>query len=213
MASILHKKFTYSFFNATLILVAVNAAVFVLTGMGINNGWSYILGLQPLLFLRGHYYWQIFTYMFMHGSWTHLLSNMIGLLFFGIYLEKQIGSKEFLLFYLLCGTLCGAASLAIYALGGYWQMLLVGASGAVYAVLLLFAVVFPRSTIFVFGIVPIPAPILIIIYAGIAVFDELFGIKQGVAHLTHLSGFAAAWLYCLVRFGVNPAAVWKNALR
>lgn len=213
MPNILHKKFSYSFNYATLIIAAANTLVFILTGSGRNLNMQYLFGLQPILFIRGHYFWQLFTYMFMHGSWSHLISNMIGLIFFGLYVERQCGSKEFLLFYILCGILCGAASLAIYSLSGHWQMLLVGASGAVYAVLLLFAVIFPRSTVFIFGLVPVPAPLLIALYAGVAVFDQVFGMNQGVAHLTHLSGFAAAWLFCLVRYGVNPIKVWKNALR
>ena len=213
MQNILHKKFSYSFNYATLIIVAVNAAAFILTGAGRNANFQYLFGLQPVLFTRAHYYWQLLTYMFMHGSWSHLLGNMIGLLFFGVYIEKQLGSKEFLLFYLLCGILCGAASLAIYLAAGFYGVLLVGASGAVYAVLLLFAVIFPRATVFIMGIVPAPAPLLVAIYAGIAVFEQVFGMNQGVAHMTHLSGFAAAWIYCLVRYGVNPIKVWKDALR
>ena len=213
MQNILHKKFSYSFNYATLIIVAVNVAAFILTGSGRNANFQYLFGLQPVLFTRAHYYWQLLTYMFMHGSWSHLLGNMIGLLFFGLYIERQLGSKEFLLFYLLCGILCGAASLAIYLAAGFYGVLLVGASGAVYAVLLLFAVIFPRSTVFIMGIVPAPAPILVAIYAGIAVFEQVFGMNQGVAHMTHLSGFAAAWIYCLTRYGVNPLKVWKDALR
>ncbi len=213
MQNILHKKFSYSFNYATLIIVAVNVAAFILTGSGRNANFQYLFGLQPVLFTRAHYYWQLLTYMFMHGSWSHLLGNMIGLLFFGLYIERQLGSKEFLLFYLLCGILCGAASLAIYLAAGFYGVLLVGASGAVYAVLLLFAVIFPRATVFIMGIVPAPAPFLVAIYAGIAVFEQVFGMNQGVAHMTHLSGFAAAWIYCLVRYGVNPIKVWKNAFR
>ena len=213
MQNILHKKFSYSFNYVTLIIVAVNVAAFILTGSGRNANFQYLFGLQPVLFTRAHYYWQLLTYMFMHGSWSHLLGNMIGLLFFGLYLERQLGSKEFLLFYLLCGILCGAASLAIYLAAGFDGVLLVGASGAVYAVLLLFAVIFPRATVFIMGIVPAPAPLLVAIYAGIAVFEQVFGMNQGVAHMTHLSGFAAAWIYCLVRYGVNPIKVWKNAFR
>lgn len=213
MQNILHKKFSYSFNYATLIIVAVNVAAFILTGSGRNANFQYLFGLQPVLFTRAHYYWQLLTYMFMHGSWSHLLGNMIGLLFFGLYIERQLGSKEFLLFYLLCGILCGAASLAIYLAAGFYGVLLVGASGAVYAVLLLFAVIFPRSTVFIMGIVPAPAPILVAIYAGIAVFEQVFGMNQGVAHMTHLSGFAAAWIYCLARYGVNPLKVWKDAFR
>jgi len=213
MPNLLRKKFSYSFNHVTLIIAAVNALVFIMTGSGRNPNFQYLLGLQPILFVRGHYFWQLLTYMFMHGSWSHLLSNMLGLIFFGIYVERQVGSKEFLFFYLLCGILCGAASLGIYAAVGYWQILLVGASGAVYAVLLLFAVIFPRSTVFILGLVPVPAPLLIAIYAGIAIFDQVFGMNQGVAHLTHLSGFAAAWLICIVRYGANPIKVWKDAFR
>ncbi len=213
MQNPLHKKFSYSFNYATIIVVAVNVLAFVLTGSGRNRNFQYTFGLQPVLFLKARYYWQLFTYMFMHGSWSHLLGNMIGLLFFGLYIERQLGSKEFLLFYLLCGVFCGAVSLAVYLFFGFYGVLLVGASGAVYAVLLLFAVIFPRSTVFIMGMVPVPAPILVAIYAGIAVFEQAFGMNQGVAHMTHLSGFAAAWIYCLVRYGVNPIKVWKNALR
>ncbi|MBQ6029095.1 MAG: rhomboid family intramembrane serine protease [Treponema sp.] len=213
MQNPLHKKFSYSFNYATIIVVAVNVLAFVLTGSGRNRNFQYTFGLQPVLFLKARYYWQLFTYMFMHGSWSHLLGNMICLLFFGLYIERQLGSKEFLLFYSICGVFCGAVSLAVYLFFGFYGVLLVGASGAVYAVLLLFAVIFPRSTVFIMGMVPVPAPILVAIYAGIAVFEQAFGMNQGVAHMTHLSGFAAAWIYCLVRYGVNPIKVWKNALR
>lgn len=213
MQNPLHKKFSYSFNYATIIVVAVNVLAFVLTGSGRNRNFQYTFGLQPVLFLKARYYWQLFTYMFMHGSWSHLLGNMIGLLFFGLYIERQLGSKEFLLFYSICGVFCGAVSLAVYLFFGFYGVVLVGASGAVYAVLLLFAVIFPRSTVFIMGMVPVPAPILVAIYAGIAVFEQAFGMNQGVAHMTHLSGFAAAWIYCLVRYGVNPIKVWKNALR
>ncbi len=213
MQNPLHKKFSYSFNYATIIVVAVNVLAFVLTGSGRNRNFQYTFGLQPVLFLKARYYWQLFTYMFMHGSWSHLLGNMIGLLFFGLYIERQLGSKEFLLFYSICGVFCGAVSLAVYLFFGFYGVVLVGASGAVYAVLLLFAVIFPRSTVFIMGMVPVPAPILVAIYAGIAVFEQAFGMNQGVAHMTHLSGFAAAWIYCLARYGVNPIKVWKNALR
>lgn len=213
MENILRKRLPYNFYYATIILAALNVLAFIFTGSGRSYDASMIFGLQPILFVRDHYYWQIFTYMFMHGSWTHLISNMFGLLIFGTICEKKIGSNEFLLFYILCGIVCGAFSLVLYVLGGVWGVVLVGASGAVYSVLLLFSVIFPTSRVFIFGIVPVPAPLLVVIYAGISIFDEMFGRNQGVAHLTHLSGFAAAWIYCLARFGINPIKVWKNAWR
>lgn len=211
--TILRRPFKYSFYYATIILVVLNVLAFVFTGSGRSYEMAMKYGLQPLLFVRGHFYWQIFTYMFMHGSWTHLLSNMFGLLIFGTICERKIGSNEFLLFYILCGIACGAISLGLYLLTGTWSVVLVGASGAVYSVLLLFSVIFPTSRVFIFGLIPVPAPLLVIIYAGISIFDEFFGRDQGVAHLTHLSGFVAAWIYCLVRFGLSPIKVWKNAWR
>lgn len=209
----LNNRFRYSFNYASIIIAVLNVFVFVSTGLGCDPDATFKFGLQPLYFVKGHCYWQILTYMFMHGSWSHLISNMFGLLIFGIIVEKRIGSKEFVLFYLLCGVVSGAASLALYVFSGMWLTVLVGASGAIYAILLLFSVIFPTSRVFIFGLIPVPAPILVIIYAGISIFDQVTGFNQGVAHLTHLGGFVAAWIYCLVRFGVNPIKVWKNALR
>lgn len=213
MGTILRKKLPYNFYYATIILVVANVLAFVFTGSGRSYEMTMKYGLQPILFLRARCYWQIFTYMFMHGSWTHLLSNMFGLLIFGTICEKKIGSNEFVLFYFLCGIVCGALSLVLYVCTGTWSVVLVGASGAIYSVLLLFSVIFPTSRVFIFGIVPVPAPLLVAIYAGISIFDELFGRNQGVAHLTHLCGFVAAWIYCLARFGISPIKVWKNAWR
>ena len=133
---------------------------------------------------------------------------MIGLFFFGTAVERRLGSREFVLAYLLSGTVCGIASLAIYALTGAWGVFLLGASGAVFAILLLYATFFPRSTIFLWGIIPIPAPILVIGYAALETVYMVFGMRSGVAHSTHLIGFAVAWAYSVARFGVNPWKEW-----
>ena len=76
------------------------------------------LALNPVLATRGGMFWQVFTYQFVHGGMSHLLSNMIGLFFFGVAVERRVGSKEFLLLYLLSGTLSGALSLAVYQTSG-----------------------------------------------------------------------------------------------
>lgn len=210
MGNIFRKRLPYNFYYATIILVVLNVLVFIFTGSGRDYGMTMKYGLQPLLFVRGHFYWQIFSYMFMHGSWTHLLGNMFFLLFLGTACEKQIGSNEFLLFYILCGILCGAISLGIYVLTGTLGVVLVGASGAVYSVLLLMSVIFPNFRVFIYGIIPVNLPILVLIYAGLSIYNEIFRQNQGVAHLTHLSGFVIAWIYCLVRFGINPIKAWTN---
>ena len=155
-------------------------------------------------------FWQFFTYMFMHGSFSHIFFNMLGLLMFGITLERAIGSKEFLLFYFFCGLLSGVCSYVVYLFSGQIYAFLLGASGALYAVLFAYAVFFPRSIIYIWGIIPVPAPILVLLYALIEIFDQIFGYRQGVAHLTHLFGFLAAYLYFVIRMGIHPIKIWKN---
>lgn len=202
------KPFKYSFNFITIYLVVANIVVYFLTS--INYELTLVLGLFPPTFLRYKFLWQPISYMFVHGSLTHLIFNMISLLIFGLTVEKAIGSKEFLLFYMLSGILSGVLSLVTYLIFGTFT-LLVGASGALYALLFLFAVVFPRSTIFIWGVIPVPSPILVVIYAAIALFNQLS--MDTVAHLTHLWGFAVAWLYIVVRMGIHPLKVWKDAFR
>ncbi len=114
---------------------------------------------------------------------------------------------------MVTGTLCGVVSFLIYFFSGAYNVFLMGASGAIYAVLLSYAVLFPRSTIFIWGIIPIPAPVLVGLYAVIEIVSQLVNIRSGVAHMTHLAGLVLAWLYYLVRMGVCPWKVWNQNFR
>lgn len=205
-SSFLRRPFRYSFANAALWLVGINVLVFILTAS--NEGLYRLLGMSVSDVLGRGRVWQVFTYMFLHDprTLTHILFNMIGLWIFGTEIEKRVGTREFLFFYLLMGVLSGAFSLAAYALMGV-NVLLVGASGALFALLLLFAVFFPDARILIWGIIPVRAPVLVIGYAAIEIFSEVFSLGGGAAHLTHLAGFGFAWLYCLIRYGINP---WKR---
>lgn len=209
MNNILRKPFKYSFFSASLILIAINVVLFAFTQM--DHKLEIYLGLNPGLVVYGHYLWQPFTYMFVHGNFAHIFSNMLGLFFFGYSLEKAIGSKEFLLLYFVCGILSGLLSMGFYILTKNYYAILIGASGALYSVMLAFAVVYPKAKIYIWGILPIPSPILVIAYAGIELFCQINGLKTGVAHYTHLFGFAVSFLYFIIRMGINPVKIWKNA--
>ncbi len=209
MQNPLRRQFEYRFFYASLALIAVNFVFFFATS--IIPDLTYYLGLSPVYFVRRRMYWQIFTYMFIHGNMRHILSNMLGLFFFGMTVERALGSKEFLLMYFVCGLASGLCSLAFYLWAGTYNVLLVGASGAVFAIMLAYAVIFPRANIYIWGILPIPSPILVAAYAAIELLSQLTGYKSNVAHYAHLFGFAAAFLYFIVRMGVNPVSVWKNA--
>jgi Uncharacterized membrane protein (homolog of Drosophila rhomboid) len=188
----IRKPFRYSYFNATLYLIAANILFFAL-------GYVFPLikvymALNPAALLSG-FVWQILSYMFAHADISHLLVNMLGLFIFGTAVERSMGSKEFLLFYLLTGTLAGITSFGIYVATGSWYTMLLGSSGAVYALLLAFAVLNPEARIFLYGILPVRAPILVLGYAGIEIASQLFSFRSSVAHLTHLAGFFWSWLY------------------
>lgn len=207
----IRKPFRYEFKNAALMLIGFNLLLYLLTSS--SRDLMLLLSLNPLYATRGGMFWQVFTYQFIHGSLGHLVSNMIGLLFFGISVERKVGSKEFLLLYLLSGTLCGVLSLLVYLATGVTHVYLMGASGAVFAILLAYAVLYPRSLIYLWAIVPIPAPILILGYAVMEMMYLVGGVNTGVAHATHLIGFGVSWLYFLIRFGVNPVRVWFGKRR
>ncbi len=203
--------FSYSYFYATFILIAVNFVFYILS---LSFPYiSYYCSLNVIAITKGHYFWQFITYMFIHANWSHIISNMLGLLFFGVSLEKAIGSKEFLLFYFLTGILSGVFSFFVYWIAGKYNVYLMGASGAVYAVLLMFAVAYPRAKIYIWGILPVPAPILVLIYAAIEIYSQFFSSGSDIAHLTHLAGFGFAWLYSVIRFGESPWKVWKRNYR
>ena len=209
MANPIRRPFKYCFFSASLILIVVNLIIYFITNSSTKLMNTY--GLNPGLFLYHRMYWQIFTYMFLHGNFNHLISNMLGLFFFGFSVEKALGSKEFLLIYLLCGILSCLFSLGYFIATDNYRTLLIGASGALYSIMLAYAVIYPKANIYIFGLIPIPAPILVIIYAIIEIFTQFTGLQAGIAHFAHLFGFLTAFLYFIIRMGVNPLKVWKNA--
>jgi membrane associated rhomboid family serine protease len=205
------RPLSFQYYNAAFILIGINVAVFLLgfVAPSILNR----MALIPAAIIVRTWIWTPFTYMFVHGGTWHLLFNMLGLFFFGVQLERRIGSHEFLLFYLLSGTLAGLLSFAVYVLTGTFNVALIGASGAVFAVLLAFATYFPHANILLFGILPIRAPILVLGYAGLELFNMLGRTGGNVAHMTHLIGFGVAFLYLIVRMRINPITVFKNSSR
>ncbi len=208
--SILNRRFkNNSYRNATLKIVIVNVLVYLLTHHLYRRS-LYYLAMIPGFVLRG-WLWQFFTYMFVHANFSHLLFNMLSLYIFGSMVERRIGTNEFLLFFGITGTLSGVVSFISYYLAGT-NVILVGASGALYGVLLMFAVFFPYSVIYVFGILPIRAPVLVIIYALIELYSQVFSRGGSIAHLTHLSGLVIAYLYCRIRMRINPLEVFRRTL-
>lgn len=134
--------------------------------------------------------WSVVTYMFVHAGFLHLFFNMIILFFFGPPLEGLWGGREFLKFYLVAG-LGGAAFSYIFA----FNHAVVGASGAMYGVMLAFAMNWPDMPIHIWGILPVKAKWLVGFLAAVSVLSLVGGSGQGVAHFAHLGGFVAGYLY------------------
>ena len=158
------------------------------------------------------YPWQFITYMFMHGNFSHLFFNMFALWMFGYALENYWGSKRFLVYYLITGV--GAAliqtgvlaleirgmtqGLPPFAAQHYInQIVTVGASGAVYGILLAFGMCFPNVPIFLYFFFPIKAKWFVIIYGVIELFAGIGGTADGVAHFAHLGGMIFGLLLIL----------------
>ena len=204
-------------------LLVVNVLAFIATFVFERSGidLTRLLGLHFFLASEFHIY-QFITYMFLHGGFTHILFNMFALWMFGSVIERVWGSKKFLFYYICCGVGAGFTQELVqyitysmediaayqYVNAGGVQMstdayinlwTTIGASGAVYGILLAFGMIFPNERLF---IIPFPFPIkakwLILGYIAIELFSAMSGPGDGVAHMAHLGGMLFGFL--LIRY-------------
>ena len=186
-----------------------------------------ILGLHFFMASDFHVY-QLITYMFMHGGFEHIIFNMFALWMFGCVVERVWGAKKFLFYYIACGVGAGlfqeAAQYVSYLyndfsayqfivdangtrlpMGDYLNLwTTVGASGAIYAILLAFGMIYPNERIFIFPLpVPIKAKYFVIGYAAIELFSALATRGDGVAHIAHLGGMV---------FGFFMIRYWRKQM-
>ncbi len=173
-------------------LLIINIAVFVFQKISPQDIVVQWFGLSPRLAIFKFHIWQFFTYMFLHGSVMHIFFNMLFLWMFGCEVERTLGSKEFLKLYFICGVGAGILHL-IFS----FDSTVLGASGAIYGVMVAFAVLFPERviTLLLFFFLPIQlkAKYLVMIFVGISLLS--LGSNDGVAHFAHLGGAAIGFLY------------------
>jgi membrane associated rhomboid family serine protease len=157
------------------------------------------LGLLPGLVWHEFYLWQLLTYMFLHGGFFHILFNLLALWMFGGELENLWGSRRFLFYFFFCGIGAGIITvLCTVILTPQYQFIpVIGASGAIYGILLAFGWLFPNRLIYVYFLFPIPAKYFVIIFGLIEFFSSIGGAGGGVSHLTHLGGLFFGILYML----------------
>ena len=157
-------------------------------------------GLRPADIFGRLHVWQPVTYMFLHAGIFHILFNMLALWMFGVELERTWGSRYFVRYYFICGA--GAAMTTVllsFVPGSFGQQLYdsltIGASGAIYGVLLAYALYFPNRPIYYMMIFPIPAKVFVAIMGAISLISSMSGPGGGIAHTTHLGGLVAGYLY------------------
>lgn len=176
------------------VVVFLVYAIFSVTAFG--NIMFLLFSQVPSLIVGRFYVWQFVTYMFMHADGIHLICNMLFLGFFAPRLEYRWGTKPFLTFYFITGVGAGVFHFAMAILSGHPASPMLGASGAVYGVLLAYALAWPDDVVYVFGVFPIQVKYLMVILGIIAFIGSAGSIGQGgISHITHLGGIVIALIY------------------
>ena len=187
-------QFSYKpalFTDAIKILVSVNFGIFLLQTVARTEGLFFpLFGLVPKLVWSEFMIWQPFTYLFFHGGIWHVLINMFVLWMFGSELERLWGKEHFLKFYFVTGVGAGLVTM-IFGLNSMTPI--VGASGAVYGVLLAYGLTYPNRTVYLYGIIPIKS-LWFVIGIGVIAFMSSFDNVSQISHLTHLSGMMIGYL-------------------
>jgi len=181
---------------AVKLLITANLVLFVLN-MIVGEVMTLRLGLSPGAVFEQLALWQPFTYMFLHSTSGigHILFNMLALWMIGTELERTWGTRFFVKYYFITGLGAAATSLVLAMFSGaVYYSVTVGASGAIYGLLLAFAMYFPHRMLILF-IFPVPARIAVTILGAIAFLSSIGGPGGGVAHSAHLGGLVVGYLY------------------
>src|SRR5215831_19338078 len=182
-------------------LLISNTAVFLpyFASGSLHRHMTVLLALSAEGAVHNFLVWQVFTYMFLHGGITHLLFNMLTLWMFGTQLERDWGTRQFLKYYFLCGIAAGVCVLAVNIALNEWGVPTIGASGAIFGLLLAFGVSYPDQTVLMNFLFPIKAKYFVMIYGAIALLSAL-GENSGVSNIAHLGGMLFGYLYLKVRW-------------
>jgi membrane associated rhomboid family serine protease len=204
------RDLTYSSFSfgpgplspAIKTLIATNVGVFVLMKLmpaPMEQALQEFLGLVPAALFQQFHFWQPVTYMFLHGTIGHIFFNMLALWMFGTELERMWGTKFFVRYYLATGIAAALTTVLVSLVptavtGRMFYAATIGASGAIYGVLLAYGLTFPNRPIYVYLILPIPAKYFVMIMGAIALLSAMGDTGGDIAHIAHLGGLVAGYL-------------------
>jgi membrane associated rhomboid family serine protease len=207
---------TITYNNLVMKLIIINIIIFFLQGFTalymvqypliqgnevvMNNAsvMTYYFGLTPALVVQKFFIWQIVSYMFLHGGFFHLFFKMYARVVFGIPIEQTWGSRKFLLYYFFTGAGAGLMIFVInFVIGGPAPFVpTIGASGAVFGMLLAFGILYPNAEILLFFFLPIKAKYLVVMYGAIEFYSLISSGGQGnISHVGHLGGLLFGLLY------------------
>ena len=158
-------------------------------------------GLIPVLVWKKYFVWQLVTYIFLHGGLFHLIFNLFALWMFGGQLERQWGTKNFIKYFFVTGIGAGICSAVVSP-----DQLnpVIGASGAIYGILLAYGLIFPNQMIYVWFLFSIRARYFVIIFGAIELYASVTGAGGGIAHVAHLGGMFFGYAY------INYARIFKR---
>jgi membrane associated rhomboid family serine protease len=189
-------SFGYGLTPAIKNLMIIMGIVFLLQEV-VSRMMVVYLGLLPGFVWYELYLWQLFTYIFLHGDIPHILFNLLALWMFGGELENLWGSKRFLFYFFFCGIGAGMITvLCTIILTPQYQLVpVIGASGAIYGILLAFGWLFPNRPIYVYFLFPIPAKYFVAIFGFLEFIYFSRGGGGGISHITHLGGLFFGFVY------------------
>lgn len=196
-------------------LLIANAVCFVLYFLAARSAFGPLfaqLALSPRAVLTQFALWQLATYMFLHSplGFGHILINMLSLWMFGGPLEDTWGTRRFLHFYFFCGIGAGLCAVVLNAMTGAMDTRTIGASGAVYGVLIAFGILFPRAIIYLFLMFPIEARWFVLILGAIVFLSAIGDAGGGVSHYAHLGGLLFGYLWLRFYGKARPAGVRRG---
>jgi membrane associated rhomboid family serine protease len=189
-------------------LLIINGVIFIaqlIIGLFYPGAMEQIFGLHHQGFVQELKLWQILTYMFLHGGWFHILFNLLGIWMFAGELEQIWGSSLFIRYYLLCGMGAGLfIALMNYFMYTRHQInpVTLGASGAIYAILLAYGWTWPNRQVLLYFVIPIKVKYLVIIFGLIEFFGTLStaaGTGGNISHIGHLGGLVSGLIFILIR--------------
>jgi membrane associated rhomboid family serine protease len=178
-------------------LLISNTAIFLLTTFSAST-WLHVrtlFGLVPAAIIYNFYVWQVFTYLFLHAGPWHLIINMLVLWMFGVQLERDWGTRRFLKYYFVCGVGAGLCDFVARLITRDLYTPTVGASGAIFGLLLAFGVLYPNQTILMNFLFPIKAKYFVMIYAAVELWASIASSNSGVANVAHLGGMVVGFIY------------------